>query len=259
MLKTRGFVVAATVVLLAGSASVAWLKTNHRQAPSAVQGTRVVDSSADLRVRLAASQASEAVLAQLDAARWSAGDAAAIAHAFEIALPVCAGVGTSDYLDFIDSVGLPGDIARTRLRFEAKSSSTRWNQLVQDGLVPPLPKRGFSADEMHRLLVDVGPLLHDARVSTIDPNSVRIRETTNVELGEGERYTMTSALSAEWKTESGVSRGVSIETNAVLNDGRAVRIHLLIAQTRGREGVVWAPAACALISKDGGRLPFVTY
>jgi hypothetical protein len=200
----------------------------------------------------------ESVIQQLDLAGWSAGDAGAIAMACEVSVPVLGGYGVDDYFSFVDELGLPGDEARTRERFEVKANSSKWNELADRGVVPPATSQ-LSAKDMHRLLVHATRDLYAVRIKSVDASSARVVESTNVNLNDGERYVMTSALSSQWQREQGNGGAVSVELQATLSDGRPARVHLLIAQTRVGDKLVWAPAACAVISTGTAQLPFIAF
>lgn len=200
----------------------------------------------------------ESVIQQLDLTGWSAGDAGAIALACEISVPVLGGYGVEDYFSFVDELGLPGDEARTRGRFEVKSNTSKWKELAERGVVPPATSQ-LSAKEMHRLLVHATRDLYAVHIKSVDASSARVVESTDVNLNDGERYVMTSALSSQWQREQGNGGAVSVELQATLSDGRPARIHLLIAQTRAGDKLVWAPAACAVISTGTGQLPFIAF
>lgn len=202
-------------------------------------------------------QVGEEVFRQLDEAQWPAGDAGAIVAAVEAAFPVYADLGVDHYLASLESLGLPGNEARIRDRYERKSKAPVLKEHAESNPVSSRPGEPPSTADMMRFLIETNALFYDGvKLEKINLSALRVRESTDINLATGERFNMSSAMSAQWNHEPSLGGGVSVEFPGEMSDGRAVRVLMLIAPTRVQGRVVWGLAASSFISSGSGSMPY---
>jgi hypothetical protein len=177
-------------------------------------------------------------------------DAAAIAGTVEHGLPVLAGFGVEDYFADLEQRGLAGSPQRISGRYDHKINTSRWKQLVAEGVVPDPEGSPTDPREQARLLVRTNHLFYDRWLVSVDPDSVRVRDGTTLKLETGENFNATSSLSHDWDAAS----GVTVEFAGKLNTGQAVRVSMIVGSTTVAGRKVWGIASCAIIGTGQEKL-----
>lgn len=186
---------------------------------------------------------------------WATAQVEDIGMAVRAAVPVLSATGFQEYYRDLENRGLHGHGDTIRARYDQLIGSTRWKQLVDAGMVDQFLEASPSEESMAKMIIETNHLYFDDALLSVDLESVSVRTGSRLTLNPGERYTMSGAMSSDWKGGS-ADAGFTVEFEGTLATGRKVRICFLFADA-GRNGEQnWGIASCAVIAEGQEQLMF---